>query len=83
MIPLLLLFIQVTIDVTEPPDSSAGLDVVIKMYPLKKQDISVTADASYNTQDVIAGGNLFLNAALADAKNSMALSCRRSWESSR
>ena len=52
-------FIQVTIDMVEPRDSSPSLDVLIRMYPMKKQDISVTLDASYNTGDVIATGNLF------------------------
>lgn len=52
-------FPQVTIDVVELQDSSPSLDVLIKMYPSKKQDIGVTLDASYNTGDVIATGNLF------------------------
>jgi len=43
----------------ERQDSSPSLDVLIRMYPLKKQDISVTADASYNTADIITTGNLF------------------------
>jgi hypothetical protein len=52
-------FIQVTVEMVELQDSSPSLDVLIRMYPTKKQDISVTADASYNTGDVIATGNLF------------------------
>ena len=52
-------FVQVTIDMVERQDSSPSLDVLIRMYPLKKQDISVTADASYNTADIITTGNLF------------------------
>ncbi|MEO5683797.1 MAG: BamA/TamA family outer membrane protein [Chitinophagaceae bacterium] len=52
-------FIQVTINMIESQDSSAALDVLIRMYPTKKQDVSVTLDASYNTGDVIATGNLF------------------------
>ena len=53
------LFPQVVIDFAEAPDSSSLLDVTLRMYPSKKQDISITADASYNTGDVIATGNLF------------------------
>ncbi|MEO5593464.1 MAG: BamA/TamA family outer membrane protein [Chitinophagaceae bacterium] len=52
-------FIQVTVDMVELQDSSARLDVMIRMYPTKKQDVSVTVDASYNTGDVITTGNLF------------------------
>lgn len=51
-------FVQVTIDMTEVHDT-ALLDALIRMYPTKKQDISVTADASYNTADIITAGNLF------------------------
>ena len=43
----------------EPKDSSAVVDVTIRMYPATKQDISVTADASYNTQDPITTSDLF------------------------
>jgi outer membrane protein insertion porin family len=52
-------FTQVTVDMQEPKDSSAVVDVNIRMYPAVKQDISVSADASYNTQDVITTGDLF------------------------
>jgi len=52
-------FVQVTIDVLESQDSSPTLDVLIKMFPSIKQDLSITADASYNTGDVIATGDLF------------------------
>ncbi len=52
-------FVQVTIDMIEVRDTSALLDALIRMYPTKKQDISVTADASYNTADIITTGNLF------------------------
>jgi outer membrane protein insertion porin family len=52
---------QVNIDILEPKDSSAVLDIVIRMYPNKKQDISVTLDGSYNTGNVFTTGksNLF------------------------
>jgi outer membrane protein assembly factor BamA len=50
---------QVAVDFREAGDSTPNLDVTVKMYPLTKQDISVTLDASYNTGDVIAAGNLF------------------------
>jgi outer membrane protein insertion porin family len=43
---------QVSIDFTESKDSLATIDAIIRMYPNKKQDISVTLDGSYNT-----GGN--------------------------
>lgn len=52
-------FTQVTVNMQEPKDSSAIIDVIIRMYPAVKQDISVSADASYNTQDVITTGDLF------------------------
>lgn len=52
-------FTQVTVDMLELRDSSPSLDALIRMYPSKKQDVTVTADASYNTGDVIATGNLF------------------------
>ena len=53
-------FTQVTVDIKEQPDSLPAVDVTIRMYPSVKQDISVTADASYNTGDVvIATGDLF------------------------
>jgi len=52
-------FVQVTIDMVEVRDTAALLDALIRMYPTKKQDISVTADASYNTADIITTGNLF------------------------
>ncbi len=52
-------FIQVSIVMVEAQDSSPTIDVLIKMYPSVKQDVSVTADASYNTGDVIATGDLF------------------------
>jgi outer membrane protein insertion porin family len=52
-------FTQVSIDIAEAKDSSALVDVVIRMYPVVKQVINVTADASYNTGDIIATGNLF------------------------
>ena len=51
-------FTQSSIDIIETKDSSS-LDVLIKLYPLIKQNISVTLDASYNTGDIIATGNLF------------------------
>jgi outer membrane protein assembly factor BamA len=50
---------QVGIDIIEAKDSTPNLDIVVRMYPAKKQDISVTVDGSYNTGDVIATGNLF------------------------
>jgi outer membrane protein insertion porin family len=50
---------QAGIDITEARDSSPNLDVIVRLYPEKKQDISVTFDGSYNTGDVIAAGNLF------------------------
>lgn len=50
---------QAGIDITEAKDSSPNLDVLIRLYPDKKQDISVTLDGSYNTGDVLAAGNLF------------------------
>lgn len=52
-------FTQVTIDMQELQDSSAKIDVLIRMYPSIKQELSVTADASYNTGDIIATGDLF------------------------
>jgi outer membrane protein assembly factor BamA len=52
-------FTQSIIDVIEAKDSSASLDILIRLYPMVKQNISVTLDASYNTGDVIATGNLF------------------------
>ncbi len=52
-------FNQVVITMQEPKDSSEVVDVTIKMFPSIKQDLSVTADASYNTQDVITAGDLF------------------------
>ncbi len=52
-------FPQVTIALVELQDSSPLLDVLIKMYPSKKQDIGVTFDASYNTADIVTAGNLF------------------------
>ncbi len=52
-------FSQVTIDIRELTDSSPSIDVVIRMYPSIKQDLSVTADASYNTGDIITTGDLF------------------------
>jgi outer membrane protein assembly factor BamA len=62
-------FTQVSIDLVEAKDSAALLDVIIKLYPTKKQSLGITADASYNTGDVIATGNLFgvgLNLGLAN-----------------
>jgi len=50
---------QVSVEIKEAPDSLPLLDVIIKMYPTKKQDINLTLDASYNTGDVLATGNLF------------------------
>ncbi len=50
---------QVNIEVPEPSDSSNLVDVVIRMFPAKKMDINLTLDASYNTGDVLATGNLF------------------------
>lgn len=53
-------FVQVTVDMAELGDSlSPALDVLVRMYPMKKQDVSVTVDASYNTADIITTGNLF------------------------
>ncbi|MFT3936137.1 MAG: BamA/TamA family outer membrane protein [Chitinophagaceae bacterium] len=52
-------FTQVTVDMIEPKDSSPSLDALIKMYPSVKQNLTVTADASYNTGDIIATGDLF------------------------
>ncbi|MEP6746099.1 MAG: BamA/TamA family outer membrane protein [Bacteroidota bacterium] len=52
-------FTQVTVEMQELKDSSAKIDVLIRMYPSVKQDVSVTADASYNTGDIIATGDLF------------------------
>ncbi len=52
-------FTQVTVDIREAGDSSAALDIVLRMYPSKKQDISISLDASYNTGDVVTTGNLF------------------------
>ena len=52
-------FTQVTIDIRELQDSSPTVDVLIRMYPAVKQVLSVTADASYNTGDIIATGDLF------------------------
>ena len=53
------IFTQVSIETKEAADSTPQIDVITRMYPGKKQDISITADASYNTGDIIATGNLF------------------------
>ena len=52
-------FIQVSVDLQESKDSTPALDAFIRMYPSKKQDLSVSVDASYNTGDLITTGNLF------------------------
>ena len=51
---------QVEMDIVEAKDSSANLDVVIKMHAAKKQDVSITLDGSYNTGDILtSAGNVF------------------------
>jgi outer membrane protein assembly factor BamA len=53
---------QVNISFLETRDSAATLDVDIRLYPAKKQDLSITLDGSYNTGNVFSagiGGNLF------------------------
>jgi outer membrane protein insertion porin family len=57
------------IDIAESKDSSAMLDALVKLYPAKKQDISLSLDGSYNTGDQISTVNLFgigLNLGLND-----------------
>ncbi len=53
------IFPQVSIDMIESRDSSPSLDVLMRLYPIVKQEVSLTADASYNTGDIITTGNLF------------------------
>jgi outer membrane protein insertion porin family len=50
---------QVNIELMETADSTQQLDVEIKMFPGKKQDVNFTVDGSYNTADIISTGNLF------------------------
>ena len=51
---------QIELNITEAKDSSANLDVEIKMHAAKKQDVSITLDGSYNTGDIItSAGNVF------------------------
>jgi len=51
---------QVELEALEAKDSSANLDVALRMHVAKKQDVSVTVDGSYNTGDIItSAGNVF------------------------
>lgn len=51
---------QVEMEITEAKDSSANLDVTIKMHAAKKQDVSITVDGSYNTGDIFTSApNVF------------------------
>ncbi|MBS1565285.1 MAG: BamA/TamA family outer membrane protein [Bacteroidetes bacterium] len=49
---------QVDMEITEAKDSSANVDVTMRLHTSKKQDVSVTVDGSYNTGDILST-NLF------------------------
>jgi outer membrane protein insertion porin family len=47
------------IDFNEAELSDSLLDVTMRLYPAKKQNISYGLEASYNTNDIITASNLF------------------------
>jgi outer membrane protein insertion porin family len=49
----------VNIDFTDSYLSDSLLDVSLRLYPAKKQNLSVGLETSYNTNDILAASNLF------------------------
>jgi outer membrane protein insertion porin family len=57
------------IEFQRSPISDSLLDVVIRMYPNKKQKISVSLETSYNTNDIVTTGNVFGTSVILGLQN--------------
>jgi outer membrane protein insertion porin family len=57
------------IEFAKSPVGDSLLDVLLRMYPAKKQKISVSLEASYNTNDIITTTNTFGNSLIISLQN--------------
>jgi outer membrane protein insertion porin family len=50
-------------------DKDSTLDVILRMYPAKKQKMSVSLEASYNTNDILTTSNVFGTSVILGLQN--------------
>jgi outer membrane protein insertion porin family len=57
------------IDFQRSPKSDSLMDVYLRMYPAKKQKMSISLEASYNTNDIVTTSNVFGTSVILGLQN--------------